>query len=140
VTHQVKSAKREKDEPGNELDRLAYRVIGAAIEVHRILGPGLLESAYEESLCVELTLRGIRFERQVPLHIEYKHHDVGEARLDLLVGESLIVELKAVESIAPIHVAQLLSYLKITRFRLGLLFNFNVSELRRGIHRIVNSP
>jgi GxxExxY protein len=126
-------------EPSAELDALAHRVIGGAIEVHRLLGPGFLESVYEEALCVEFALRDIRFVRQVPIGVAYKGKMVGEARLDLLVADSLVVELKAVESIAPIHVAQVLSYLKATGLRLGLLISFNVSVLQRGIKRIVQT-
>ena len=132
-------AEIRRDEPGQELDRLTYAVIGAVIDVHRVLGPGLLESVYEEALCVELKLRGISFARQVRLSVEYKQHRVGKARLDLVVGERLILELKAVDRLAPIHVAQLLSYLKIARIRLGLLVNFNVREVRTGIKRLVNT-
>jgi len=126
-------------EPSAELDDLAHRVIGAAIEVHRLLGPGFLESVYEEALCVELALHDIPFARQVPIGVRYKGEQVGEARLDLLVHDSLVVELKTVESIAPIHWAQVLSYLKTTRLRLGLLINFNVSVLQRGIKRVVQT-
>src|SRR3954463_5406500 len=100
---------------------LPEKAIGAALDVHRILGPGLLESVYEEALCVELTLRRIPFARQVPLSVAYKHHRIGEARLDLLVGGRLVVELKAVEGIIPVHVAQVLSYLKLGGHRLGIL-------------------
>jgi GxxExxY protein len=127
-------------EPSTELDELAYAVIGAAIEVHRLLGPGFLESVYEEALCVELTLRGIRFARQLPIGVQYKGQKVGEARLDLVVDDSLVVELKAVEGVAPIHVAQILSYLKATRLRLGLLISFNVTTLRRGVKRVIYTP
>jgi GxxExxY protein len=130
----------EREEPSEELDELAFRVIGAAIEVHRLLGPGFLEAVYEEALCIELELRGVAFARQVPIGLEYKGRTVGEARLDLLVNECLVVELKAIEQIAPIHVAQTLSYLKATRVRLGLLVNFNVTTLRRGIKRIIHTP
>jgi GxxExxY protein len=126
-------------EPSAELDDLAHRVIGAAIEVHRLLGPGFLESVYEEALCVELGLRHIRFARQVPISLKYKGERVGQARLDLLVDDCLVVELKAVESLAPIHLAQVLSYLKATRFRLGLLINFDVNVLQRGIRRVVRT-
>ena len=134
----AKHAKQEEgNEPGGDLDALAHRVIGAAIEVHRLLGPGFLEAVYEEALCVELMLRGVRFARQVPIGVGYKGHTVGEARLDLVVDERLVVELKAVENIAPIHVAQILSYLKATRAQLGLLITFNVTLLRRGIKRVV---
>jgi GxxExxY protein len=140
VNRQVaKSAKKYLDEPDEELDRLAHRTIGAALAVHCVLGPGLLESVYEEALCVELTLRQIPFARQAALSVTYKHHRIGEARLDLLVGQRLVVELKAVESIVPVHVAQVLSYLKLGGYRLGILINFNVSELRRGIKRCINS-
>jgi GxxExxY protein len=99
----------------------------------------LLESVYESALCVELTLREIPFTRQPTLIVDYKGRRVGEARLDLLVQGRLLVELKATEAIAPIHLAQVLSYLKIARLRLGLLINFNVPELRSGIKRCINS-
>ena len=132
-------AERDTD-PGTAGDFLTHRVIGAAIEVHRVLGPGLLESIYEEALCVELALAHIPFERQVSVKVHYKQYDIGDARLDLLICGQLVVELKAVDSIAPVHVAQLLSYLKINRLQLGLLLNFNVSELRHGIKRVVRTP
>lgn len=124
-------------EPSQEVDKLAHSVIGAAIEVHRNLGPGYLESVYEEALAVEFDLRSIPFERQKPIHIQYKGHSIGESRLDFLVGELLIVELKAVESLAGIHTAQVISYLKATRLHLGLLINFNVAVLKDGIKRVV---
>src|SRR5258706_7366009 len=132
-------AKDAKIEPEEGLDRLAHLVIGAAIEVHRILGPGFLESVYEEALCVELGLRGVRYEKQVPVAVDYKGSSVGESRLDLLVEGVLIVELKAVEAFAPIQTAQVISYLKATGRKLGLLINFNVSILKEGIKRIVLS-
>lgn len=112
---------------------LTERVIGAAIEVHRSLGPGLLESAYEECLCHELHLRAIAFERQVPLPVEYKgvKLDCGY-RLDLLVENVLIIEIKCLEHVLPVHEAQLLTYLKMTRKRVGLILNFNSSVLTRG--------
>ncbi|WP_437299323.1 GxxExxY protein [Sorangium sp. So ce426] len=137
----TKDAKEEvRSEPGAELDRLAHRVIGAALEVHRTLGPGFLEAIYEEALCVELSLRRIPFARQVPIGVDYKGNLVGQARLDLVVDGQLVVELKASECIAPIHVAQLLSYLKAARLRLGLLITFKVSFLRTGVKRVVHSP
>lgn len=120
-----------------QLDRLSYRVIGAALEVHRVLGPGFLESIYEAALCIELTRSGIPFSRQVPISVQYKGESVGDARLDLLIDDLLIVELKAVECLAPIHVAQVLSYLKTTDLWLGLLINFNVPALRDGIRRVI---
>jgi GxxExxY protein len=121
-----------------ELNRITEQIIGAAIEVHRVLGPGLLESAYEECLCHELRLRGVAFERQRPLPVAYKgiKFDCGY-RLDLLVADAVVVEIKAVESIAPIHEAQLLTYLKLGSWKLGLLINFNVPVLKDGIRRRV---
>jgi GxxExxY protein len=126
-------------EPSLEVDELAHRVIGAAIEVHRALGPGYLESVYEEALIVELDIQTIPYERQVKIAVDYKDHKVGEGRLDLLVAKVLPVELKAVESLAPIHQAQLISYLKMTHLQLGLLINFNVPVLKLGIKRVIFS-
>ncbi len=114
-------------------------VIGAAIEVHRHLGPGLLESAYEACLSKELDLRDVPHKRQVPLPLEYKglELDCGY-RLDILVDDQLVVELKTVDKIHDIHKAQLLTYLKLTKQRLGLIINFNVPYLRDGIVRLVH--
>ena len=114
-------------------------VIGFAIEVHRALGPGLLESAYEECLCYELAQQGLPFARQVPLPVRYKDVklDCGY-RIDLLVDDLVIVELKAIESLSPIHEAQLLTYLKLAGKRVGLLINFNVPVLKEALKRIVN--
>lgn len=126
-------------EPDSQTDALARVVIGAAIEVHRHLGPGFLESVYEEALCVELRLRKIPFERQRPAKVEYKGEYVGEGRLDLLVDDRLIVELKAVREVAPIHRAIVLSYLKATEKSLALLINFKVSRLKDGVQRVVLS-
>jgi GxxExxY protein len=114
-------------------EELTERVIGAAIEVHRALGPGLLESAYEECLCHEFHLQGISFERQRPLPVEYKgvKLDCGY-RLDLIVENKLILEIKCVEHLIPVHDAQLLTYLKMTGMRVGLILNFNVSILTKG--------
>jgi GxxExxY protein len=127
------SAKRQK------ADGLSREIIGAAIEVHRHLGPGLFESAYEECLCCELGLRGIKFKRQVPLPLNYKGMslDCGY-RIDLLVEDLVIVELKAVEATVPIHEAQLLTYLKLRNAWLGLIINFNVKMLKDGVRRLVN--
>jgi GxxExxY protein len=127
-------------EPSEEVDRLANRVIGAAIEVHRELGAGFMESIYEEALCVELELRGIPFVRQAPMNVMFKSHSVGTGRIDILVGGVLVVELKAVELLAPIHKAQVRSYLKATGCKLGLLLNFNSVLLKDGaIKRIILS-
>ena len=121
-------------------NEISGKIIGAAIEVHKMLGPGLLESAYEECLCCEMQLRGIKFERQVPLPLNYKgvNLDCGY-RLDLLVEDKVIVELKTVEAIAPIHEAQILTYLKLRDIRLGLIINFNVRLLVEGRRRFVNN-
>jgi GxxExxY protein len=126
-------------EPSDELDRLARTVLAAAIEVHCGLGPGLLESIYEEALGLELGLREVAFARQVSLVVQYKGHVVGHARIDLLVDRRLVVELKAVDTLAPLHVAQVLSYLRMAHLPLALLINFNVPVLLRGVKRIVQS-
>jgi len=122
-----------------EANRLSKKIIGAAIAVHRELGPGLLESAYEECLKYELSQQGLKVESQVPQSVIYKgiSLDCGY-RLDLLVEDLVIVELKAVESLQPIHSAQLLTYLKLKQRWLGLLINFNVPILKQGIKRLVN--
>jgi GxxExxY protein len=120
-----------------EDERLAHPVIGAAIEVHRLLGPGFLESIYERALCHELILRGVECERQQELIVRYKDIDIPGQRLDLLVGGRVITDLKTVDTLAPIHQAQALSYLKTTGLRLGLLINFKVQILKDGIKRVV---
>jgi GxxExxY protein len=119
-------------------EQLTEAIIGAAIEVHRELGPGLLESAYEECFCHELHLRGLAFQRQVELPVSYKglKLDCGY-RLDVVVGDAVIVELKSIEHILPIHHAQLLTYLRLMGKKVGLLINFNVSVLKNGIVRRV---
>ncbi len=121
-----------------ERDSLTESVIGLAIEVHRALGPGLLESAYQECLCYELKTNGIAFGRQVALPVIYKtvKLDCGY-RMDLVIDDQLIVELKTVEKILPIHEAQLLTYLKLSEIRTGLLLNFNTAVLKNGIKRMV---
>lgn len=122
-----------------DINKLSSKIIGAAIEVHRNLGPGLLESAYEECLCFEMSLGGLLFERQKPLPVVYKGNklDCGY-RLDTVVENAIIIELKACEKIEPIHRAQLLTYLKLSGLNLGLLLNFNTPVMRDGIVRIVN--
>ena len=121
------------------LDDITDRVIGAAIQVHRALGPGLLESAYEACLPFELTDRGLKVEQQVPLPVVYRGVNLECGyRLDLLVEDVVIVEVKAVDDLAPIHEAQMLSYLKLSGLKVGLLINFNVMVLKRGLRRIVN--
>jgi len=118
-------------------DALTEQIIGAAIEVHRALGPGLLESAYQECLCIELGLRGVRFKSQVELPVFYKEHhaDVGY-RLDLVIDDAVVVEIKAVEHLLPVHEAQLLTYLRLSGIATGLLLNFNVPVLKDGIRRM----
>jgi GxxExxY protein len=119
-----------------EDDPLTRSVIGAAIEVHRVLGPGLLESVYQRALCHELELRGIPFRPFVRLPVRYKAVDLGDDLvLDILVDGQLVLELKAVNGIEPVHEAQLLTYLRLSGVRLGLLINFNVRFLREGIRR-----
>ncbi len=118
------------------IEEAANKAIGAAIEVHRHLGPGYLESVYEDALAVEFGLRDIPFSRQVVFTLDYKGHQVGEGRMDFLVNDCLIVELKAVEALAPIHTAQAISYLKATKRRLALLINFNVPVLKAGLKRV----
>ena len=121
------------------LDLITEKIIGCAIEVHRAIGPGLLESAYEECLCYELRQKGLKFGRQVPLPIVYKgiSLDCGY-KLDVIVEDSVIVEIKAVDRLIAIHDAQLLSYLRMLDKRVGLLLNFHSAVLKNGIKRIVN--
>jgi GxxExxY protein len=121
-----------------EINQITEVVIGAAIEVHRHLGPGLLESAYQTCLAREMSLRGLNFEGQKLLPLEYKGVPIDCGyRLDFLVEQSVVVELKTVESIQPIHEAQLLTYLKLSGCKVGLLINFNVPILKTGLKRII---
>jgi GxxExxY protein len=124
---------------GDAADGLSRKIVTAALGVHKQLGPGLLESAYEACLCRELTLRGIEHERQLALPVRYQglSLDCGY-RLDLVVGELVIVEVKAVAKILPIHKAQVMTYLRLSKMRVGLIVNFNVPALRLGIYRIVH--
>ena len=122
------------------LNELSYKVIGCAMEVYKTLGPGLLESAYEKALVHELTLAGIPVQSQVEVEMIYKGVNIGEGlRLDLLVDDRIIVELKSVEELKPVHHKQLLTYLKLMDKRLGLLINFNVTDIMQGINRVVNN-
>ena len=119
-------------------EALTRDILGAAIEVHRVFGPGLLESAYETALCHELRARGITFQRQIDLPIKYKGVALESTfRMDLLVRNTVIVELKSVEKTLPIHASQLLTYLRLSGYPIGLLINFNVPNLRNGIIRRV---
>jgi GxxExxY protein len=128
-----------RSEPGEGIDERVRRTLAAAVEVHKHLGPGYLESVCEEALAIELSLQKIPFVRQVPLPVQYKNHLVGQGRLDFLVNDDLVVELKAVETLLPVHKAQVLSYLKASQHRLGLLINFNVPVLMRGVQRVILS-
>lgn len=121
-----------------ESDLLSNKIIGCAIEVHKYLGPGLLESSYESCLCYELSKHNIEFKRQLTQSINYKeiHIDAGY-KIDLVVNDSVIVELKCVDEVNKIHKAQLLTYLKLSNKWLGLIINFNVTTLKDGIHRLV---
>ncbi len=120
-----------------KLNELTEKIIGCAIEVHRTLGPGLLESIYEKALGYELKKCGINFESQVVVPVIYKGENLGEMRLDILVEDEVIVELKAADQVDPLFKAQLLSYLKLTKKKLGLLINFNSAALKDGITRVI---
>lgn len=118
---------------------VSHHVIGAAIEVHRLIGPGLLESVYEAALCKELRLRGLLVDRQVPVPVNYKGEVLDcQLKLDVLVEDCVLVEIKAVEQVIRVHRSQLLSYLRLRNLWLGLLINFNVEVLRDGIRRVLN--
>lgn len=121
----------------HNLNLLSEKIIGGAIEVHRVLGPGLLESLYEKALCFELGERNLSVQNQFEIPILYKGQSLGTHRLDLLVENQIIVELKAVDRFDPVHQAQLLGYLKLANKPLGLLINFNVPVLKDGIKRII---
>ena len=125
------------EEPDERLDRYASEVIAAAIEVHTVLGPGFLESVYQRALGVELALRAVPHRHQVPVAVRYKNNDVGQSCLDILVADCLVVELKAIEALAPVHWVQVRSYLKATGCLLGLLINFNVPVLLHGVKRVI---
>jgi GxxExxY protein len=121
------------------LNQLTEQIIGAAIEVHREKGPGLLESTYESCLARELSLRNLRFERQVAVPVIYKGTPVDTAfRADLIIENTVLLELKAIETILPVHKAQVLSYIRETGLQIGLLINFHVPKLTDGVHRFIN--
>ena len=121
----------------DEINRLTQKIIGCAIEVHKQLGPGLLESVYEAALCIEFEENNIRFERQKSLAVNYKNRSIGEFRIDILVENIVVLELKSVERHDPLFEAQLLSYLKSGNYRVGLLINFNTRLLKNGIKRLI---
>src|SRR5262245_45994709 len=128
-----------RDTEARRVNRITEKIIGCAIEVHRYLGPGLLESAYEECTCYELVQAGLVVRRQVPLPVVYKgiELDCGY-RMDSVVEEAVILEFKTVEKLLPVHEAQLLSYLKLTGLSVGLLINFHTSVLKDGLKRLMN--
>jgi GxxExxY protein len=122
-------------------NELTHQIIGAAIEVHRLLGPGLLESAYEECLCRELSLRNLKINRQLPVPVVYKDVKLECGyRLDLVVEDKVVVELKCIEAFAPVHEAIMLTYLRLSGYPVGLLINFNVTILKDGLKRFVYMP
>jgi GxxExxY protein len=121
-----------------QTERRAHEVIGAAIEVHRELGPGYVESVYEKALCIELTTRGVPFVTQKIVRVYFKGHEVGLGRVDLIVDDCLIVENKAVAAFTPVDEGQLLGYLKATGLRLGLLINYKVPVLKDGLRRMIH--
>ena len=123
----------------DDLEELKERVIGCAITVHRFLGPGLLESMYQDCLAIELRVAGLTVERERRVHLEYRGHPVGAPlKVDLVVDDRLIVEVKAVERLHPVHLAQVITYLKLTGFPTGLLMNFNATTLRAGLRTAVH--
>ena len=119
------------------LNKITEKIIGCGIEVHRELGAGLLESIYESALCIELKIRGLKYERQKALPVKYKGNNIGEFRIDLLVENSVVVELKSVERYDPVFEAQILSYMKLGKYKIGLLMNFNSRLLKDGIKRYI---
>src|SRR5258706_15761394 len=125
-------------EPDPELDALARRVVDAAVAVHIKLGPGLPESHYGNALCIEFRKRGIPFVPQADVEVLYEGQRIGVCRLDFIIDRRLLLEIKSVEKLEPVYNAQILTYLKITNFRLGLLINFNEERVTRGIKRIIN--
>jgi len=124
-------------EVDRELNQLTEAIIGACIEVHKELGPGLTEAMYESALCHEFELRGIPYRRQVEMPVLYKGKPIGKGFIDLLVADRVIVELKACDSLGPVHRAQIICYLRVTGLHVGLLVNFNVPILRDGVKRVV---
>ena len=125
-------------EPDPELNRITNAIIGAAIAVHKELGPGHLESAYQRAMELEFEHRSISYQRQLPVTLMYRGEVVGEGRLDFLVEGKVVVDLKAIDLIASVFVTQMVSYLKMTKLKLGLIINFNVAVLTKGIRRIAN--
>lgn len=127
------------DQTAMDENELSYEIIGIALELHRNIGPGLLESAYENALAYDLVEAGFEVQTQVVMPFEYKEVKMGVGyRIDMIVENKIIIEVKAVADIAPVHSAQLLTYLRLSNLKLGLLINFNAKLLKDGIHRVVN--
>jgi len=122
-----------------ELNKITEKIIGCAIEVHKRLGPGLLESIYEKALCIELKLAELKFEQQKSLQVLYKNESIGRFKIDILVANKIVIELKSVDRHDPIFKAQILSYMKLGNYPLGLLINFNSKLLKDGIKRFINN-
>ena len=120
-----------------EINKLTERIIGCAIEVHKNLGPGLVESIYETALCMEMSKAGLQFKKQVVMPVEYKGVKIGEQRIDVMVEDEVILELKSSEGIDPLFEAQTLSYLRVAKKRVGLIINFNTDVLKRGVKRMI---
>jgi GxxExxY protein len=120
-----------------ETDRLLGKIIGCGINIHRVLGPGFVEGIYDDAMVIELELAGLQFQSQVPVTVTYRGRPLRQQRIDLIVEHTVIVELKAVERLDRVHHAQLMSYLKATGIKVGLLMNFNASYLKAGLKRIV---
>ncbi len=121
----------------DEINKITEKIIGCAIEVHRNLGPGLLESVYEEALCVEFDMQGLHYQRQMSIPVNYKSRVIGEYRLDMLVEDAVVAEIKSVERHDPVFEAQVLTYLRVTGKKVGLLINFNSKLLKEGIKRFI---
>jgi len=130
-------SQRHRDSELTAFNELTSQIIGSAIEVHRVLGPGLLEPLYERAMCIELDSRGIRFERQLRAPAYYKGRLLGEYRVDLLIENAVVVEIKSVTALLPVFDAQMLTYLRLTAKRVGLLMNFNSRLMKDGIRRFV---
>lgn len=138
LNHQDTKTLRAFEPVAADLDKIGAQVVDVAFQVHKTIGPGLMENIYEEAFCCELKDRNIAFERQKIIPVQYKHHKLELVhRLDLLIEDSVIVELKCVDRLQPVHDSQILSYLKLTNLRLGYLINFNVPVIKEGIKRKV---
>ncbi len=130
---------KKKEASKMENNVLTEKIIGCALEVHKLLGPGLLESIYESALCIEFELQGIKFERQKNIEVTYKNHSIGNFRIDIIVENQIVLEIKSVERMDAVFEAQLLSYMKLGNYKLGLLLNFNSRLLKDGIKRMILS-